>query len=100
MERYIVEMLGGTIGEEYAVTNANITFTDGKPETAPENDSENNENNENNDQENLENNGQEATATTGDPTQENASYTVVWIIAVAAGLSLLLAAVILIKKKR
>ena len=37
LEKYISEKLGGTIGQEYAEANVNITFTDGEIADAPEN---------------------------------------------------------------
>ena len=38
MERYISEVLGGTVGEEYAKAQISITFTEGEilPEPEPE----------------------------------------------------------------
>ena len=43
VERYIVEALGGTIGEEYSQMKENITFTEGEIIAAPENGKDNDE---------------------------------------------------------
>ena len=51
VERYIVEALGGTIGEEYSQMKENITFTEGEiidtPENGKDNDEQDNQSTEN-----------------------------------------------------
>ena len=64
LENYIVEHLGGVIGEEYAEVKPNISFTDGVITETPDN-------NENNEQEDKE----PSSPQTGDN-----SYIVVWIL--------------------
>ena len=64
LENYIVEHLGGVIGEEYAEVKPNISFTDGVIEETPDN-------NENNEQEDKEHSSPQ----TGDN-----SYIVVWVL--------------------
>ena len=64
LENYIVEHLGGVIGEEYAEVKPNISFTDGVVEETPDN-------NENNEQEDKE----PSSPQTGDN-----SYIVVWVL--------------------
>lgn len=64
LENYIVEHLGGVIGEEYAEVKPNISFTDGVIEETPDN-------NENNEQEDKE----PSSPQTGDN-----SYIVVWVL--------------------
>ena len=64
LENYIVEHLGGVIGEEYAEVKPNISFTDGVIEEPPDN-------NENNEQEDKE----PSSPQTGDN-----SYIVVWVL--------------------
>ncbi len=43
MERYITEVIGGTVGSEFAEAAVNITFTEGKPVDEPENNEPENE---------------------------------------------------------
>lgn len=64
LENYIVEHLGGVIGEEYAEVKPNISFTDGVITETPDN----NENNEEEDKE-------PSSPQTGDN-----SYIVVWVL--------------------
>ena len=64
LENYIVEHLGGVIGEEYAEVKPNISFTDGVITETPDN-------NENNEQEDKE----PSSPQTGDN-----SYIVVWVL--------------------
>ena len=64
LENYIVEHLGGVIGEEYAEVKPNISFTDGVITETPDN-------NENNEQEDKEHSSPQ----TGDN-----SYIVVWVL--------------------
>ncbi|MBR0348776.1 MAG: bifunctional metallophosphatase/5'-nucleotidase [Clostridia bacterium] len=64
LENYIVEHLGGVIGEEYAEVKPNISFTDGVIEETPDN-------NKNNEQEDKE----PSSPQTGDN-----SYIVVWVL--------------------
>ena len=78
LERYIVEALDGTIGEEYAEVKNNITFTEGVIEDPADN----------NNQENQENNNQGENQT-DTPRPEDTSNIVVWIILAAVGLSCL-----------
>ena len=73
LENYIVEHLGGVIGEEYAEVKPNISFTDGVVEETPDN-------NENNEQEDKE----PSSPQTGDN-----SYIVVWILLAVLSLSAL-----------
>ena len=73
LENYIVEHLGGVIGEEYAEVKPNISFTDGVIEETPDN----NENNEHEDKE-------PSSPQTGDN-----SYIVVWILLAVLSLSAL-----------
>ena len=72
LENYIVEYLGGVIGEEYAEVKTNITFIDGVITDAPDN----------NEQENKE----PSSPQTGDN-----SYFVVWILLAVLSLSTLVA---------
>lgn len=73
LENYIVEHLGGVIGEEYAEVKPNISFTDGVITETPDN-------NENNEQEDKEHSSPQ----TGDN-----SYIVVWVLLAVLGLSAL-----------
>ena len=73
LENYIVEHLGGVIGEEYAEVKPNISFTDGVITETPDN----NENNEEEDKE-------PSSPQTGDN-----SYIVVWILLAVLSLSAL-----------
>lgn len=73
LENYIVEHLGGVIGEEYAEVKPNISFTDGVITETPDN-------NENNEQEYKE----PSSPQTGDN-----SYIVVWILLAIISLSAL-----------
>ena len=73
LENYIVEHLGGVIGEEYAEVKTNITFTDGVITETPDN-------NENNEQEDKE----PSSPQTGDN-----SYIVVWVLLAVLSLSAL-----------
>ena len=91
LERYIVEALGGTIGEEYAEVKNNITFTEGIIE-----DPADNNNQENNDQESQENNNQGE----NDQKQPKDTIYIVWIIVAVVGVSILIVTVIVIKKRR
>ncbi|MEE0969959.1 MAG: bifunctional UDP-sugar hydrolase/5'-nucleotidase [Clostridia bacterium] len=91
LERYIVEALDGTIGEEYAEVKNNITFTEGIIE-----DPVDNNNQENNDQESQENNNQGE----NDQKQPKDTIYIVWIIVAVVGVSILIVAVIVIKKRR
>ena len=91
LERYIVEALDGTIGEEYAEVKNNITFTEGIIE-----DPADNNNQENNDQESQENNNQGE----NDQKQPKDTIYIVWIIVAVVGVSILIVTVIVIKKRR
>ena len=91
LERYIVEALDGTIGEEYAEVKNNITFTEGIIE-----DPADNNNQENNDQESQENNNQGE----NDQKQPKDKIYIVWIIVAVVGVSILIVTVIVIKKRR
>ena len=91
LERYIVEALDGTIGEEYAEVKNNITFTEGIIE-----DPVDNNNQENNDQESQENNNQGE----NDQKQPKDTIYIVWIIVAVVCVSILIATVIVIKKRR
>ena len=91
LERYIVEALDGTIGEEYADVKNNITFTEGIIE-----DPADNNNQENNDQESQENNNQGE----NDQKQPKDTIYIVWIIVAVVGASILIVTVIVIKKRR
>ena len=91
LERYIVEALGGTIGEEYAEVKNNITFTEGIIE-----DPADNNNQENNDRESQENNNQGE----NDQKQMKDTIYIVWIIVAVVGVSILIVTVIVIKKRR
>ena len=73
LENYIVEHLGGVIGEEYAEVKPNISFTDGVITEIPDN-------NENNEQEDKE----PSSPQTGDN-----SYIVVWVLLAVLSLSAL-----------
>ena len=73
LENYIVEHLGGVIGEEYAEVKPNISFTDGVITETPDN----NENNEEEDKE-------PSSPQTGDN-----SYIVVWTLLAVLSLSAL-----------
>ena len=73
LENYIVEHLGGVIGEEYAEVKPNISFTDGVITETPDN-------NENNEQEDKE----PSSPQTGDN-----SYIVVWVLLAVLSLSAL-----------
>ena len=73
LENYIVEHLGGVIGEEYAEVKPNISFTDGVITETPDN-------NENNEQEDKE----PSSPQTGDN-----SYIVVWPLLAVLSLSAL-----------
>ena len=75
LENYIVEHLGGVIGEEYAEVKPNISFTDGVITETPDN-------NENNEQEDKD----PSSPQTGDN-----SYIVVWILLAVLSLSALVA---------
>ena len=75
LENYIVEHLGGVIGEEYAEVKPNISFTDGVTTETPDN-------NENNEQEDKE----PSSPQTGDN-----SYIVVWVLLAVLSLSALVA---------
>ena len=90
LEQYIVEALGGTIGEEYAEVKNNITFTEGIIE-----DPVDNNNQENNDQESQENNNQGE----NDQKQPKDTIYIVWIIVAVVGVSILIVTVIVIKKR-
>lgn len=90
LEQYIVEALGGTIGEEYAEVKNSITFTEGIIE-----DSADNNNQENNDQESQENNNQGE----NDQKQPKDTIYIVWIIVAVVGVSILIVTVIVIKKR-
>ena len=90
LERYIVEALDGTIGEEYAEVKNNITFTEGIIE-----DPADNNNQENNDQESQENNNQGE----NDQKQPKDTIYIVWIIVAVVGVSILIVTVIVIKKR-
>lgn len=90
LEQYIVEALGGTIGEEYAEVKNSITFTEGIIE-----DSADNNNQENNDQESQENNNQSE----NDQKQPKDTIYIVWIIVAVVGVSILIVTVIVIKKR-
>ena len=89
LERYIVETLDGTVGEEYAEVKANITFTDGVIEDSADN----------NNQENEENNNQGENQT-NTPQPKDTSHTVVWIILAVVVFSGLIVLIIVIKKRR
>lgn len=89
LERYIVETLDGTVGEEYAEVKANITFTDGVIEDSTDN----------NNQENEENNNQGENQT-NTPQPKDTSHTVVWIILAVVVFSGLIVLIIVIKKRR
>ena len=91
LERYIVEALDGTIGEEYAEVKNNITFTEGIIE-----DPVDNNNQENNDQESQENNNQGE----NDQKQPKDTIYIVWIIVAVVCVSILIVTVIVIKKRR
>ena len=91
LERYIVEALDGTIGEEYAEVKNNITFTEGIIENPADNN-----NQENNDQESQENNNQGE----NDQKQPKDTIYIVWIIVAVVGVSILIVTVIVIKKRR
>ena len=91
LERYIVEALDGTIGEEYAEVKNNITFTEGIIEDLADNN-----NQENNDQESQENNNQGE----NDQKQPKDTIYIVWIIVAVVGVSILIVTVIVIKKRR
>ena len=91
LERYIVEALDGTIGEEYAEVKNNITFTEGIIE-----DPADNNNQENNDQESQENNNQGE----NDQKQPKDTIYIVWIIVAVVGVTILIVPVIVIKKRR
>ena len=91
LENYIVEHLGGVIGEEYAEVKNNITFTEGIIE-----DPADNNNQENNDQESQENNNQGE----NDQKQPKDTIYIVWIIVAVVGVSILIVTVIVIKKRR
>ena len=73
LENYIVEHLGGVIGEEYAEVKPNISFTDAVITETPDN-------NENNEQEDKE--------PSSPPTGDN-SYIVVWVLLAVLSLSAL-----------
>ena len=73
LENYIVEHLGGVIGEEYAEVKPNISFTDGVITETPDN-------NDNNEQEDKE----PSSPQTGDN-----SYIVVWVLLAVLSLSAL-----------
>ena len=90
LEQYIVEALGGTIGEEYAEVKNSITFTEGIIE-----DSADNNNQDNNDQESQENNNQGE----NDQKQPKDTIYIVWIIVAVVGVSILIVTVIVIKKR-
>ena len=89
LERYIVETLDGTVGEEYAEVKANITFTDGVIEDSADN----------NNQEKEENNNQGENQT-NTPQPKDTSHTVVWIILAVVVFSGLILLIIVIKKRR
>ena len=101
LERYIVEALDGTIGEEYAEVKNNITFTEGIIEDPADNNNQENNDQENNDQENndqgsQENNNQDE----NDQKQPKDTIYIVWIIVAVVGVSILIVTVIVIKKRR
>ena len=73
LENYIVEHLGGVIGEEYAEVKPNISFTDGVITETPDN-------NKNNEQEDKE---------LSSPQTGDNSYIVVWILLAVLSLSAL-----------
>ena len=84
LERYIVDELGGVIGQEYAEVKTNITFTEG----------ENNDGGENNNGENN-NNG-----VTGDkPDSEKGSDSVVLAVVITLGVIVVAVGAFLIVKK-
>ena len=83
LENYIVEHLGGVIGEEYAEVKPNISFTDGVITETPDN-------NENNEQEDKE----PSSPQTGDN-----SYIVVWILLAVLSLSALVILGIYLRKE-
>ena len=83
LENYIVEHLGGVIGEEYAEVKPNISFTDGVITETPDN-------NENNEQEDKE----PSSPQTGDN-----SYIVVWVLLAVLSLSALVTLEIYRRKK-
>ena len=83
LENYIVEHLGGVIGEEYAEVKPNICFTEGMITETPDN-------NENNEQEDKE----PSSPQTGDN-----SYIVVWSLLAALSLSSIVALGLCRKKK-
>lgn len=83
LENYIVEHLGGVIGEEYAEVKPNISFTDGVITETPDN-------NENNEQEDKE----PSSPQTGDN-----SYIVVWVLLLIISLSALVTLEIYRRKK-
>ena len=83
LENYIVEHLGGVIGEEYAEVKPNISFTDGVIEETPDN-------NENNEQEDKE----PSSPQTGDN-----SYIVVWVLLLIISATCIVALEIYRRKK-
>lgn len=76
LERYVVEVMGGRIGQEYAEATVNITFTNGKIEHNP-NDIE-----------------QENPSTDDDPD------IMVWILLAGIGFSILIVVIIVVTRKR
>lgn len=83
LENYIVEHLGGVIGEEYAEVKPNISFTDGVITETPDN-------NENNEQEDKE----PSSPQTGDN-----SYIVVWVLLLIISATCIVALEIYRRKK-
>ena len=83
LENYIVEHLGGVIGEEYAEVKPNISFTDGVITETPDN-------NENNEQEDKE----PSSPQTGDN-----SYIVVWVLLLIISAACIVALEIYRRKK-
>lgn len=99
LERYVVEVLGGTVGSEYAEAKANITFTEGEIKDTEDNNQQNPENNtpDNSDQEN----NTPGENQTGNQQPEDAPHMMVWMITAAVGLLCIAALVVwFIKKKK
>ena len=80
LENYIVEHLGGVIGEEYAEVKPNISFTDGVIEETPDN------------------NGQDDKEPSSPQTGDN-SYIVVWVLLLSIGTACIVALEIYRRKK-
>ena len=97
LDRYVNEVLGSTIGQEYAQAKANITFTEGEIYADDGNTDSGEVDNSQTD------NSQTDVSNTDAPKTDKDNDLIIWIIGIAVGSSLVLATVVIIimnKKQR